>query len=97
MAYSPLLGGAYVKPDKPITAQYQNAVTDFRIEKLKQVANELHISPNAVVLRWMMQSTPPIIPIVAGSLVRQIRENLNALSIELSAKQLDRLNHDIDT
>ena len=95
MAYSPLLGGAYVNNDRPIPIQYKSAVTEFRMEKLKEVADDLMVSRNAIVLAWMLQSSPPVIPLVTGSAVAQVEENLQALSIKLSDKHLELLNQDI--
>jgi aryl-alcohol dehydrogenase-like predicted oxidoreductase len=40
----------------------------------------------------MLQSDPPVIPLVAASTVEQMRENLGALEIELSPDQMARLN-----
>ena len=95
MAYSPLLGGAYVNNDRPIPIQYKSAVTEFRMEKLKEVADDLMVSRNAIVLAWMLQGSPPVIPLVTGSAVAQVEENLQALSIKLSDKHLELLNQDI--
>jgi len=46
-----------------------------------------------IVLAWMVQSDPPVIPLVAASTAEQMRENLDALEIELSAEQMARLNN----
>ena len=94
MAYSPLLGGAYVNPNRPVPVQYQNAANDYRLKNLKQLATELQVSPNAVVLRWMMQSSPAIIPMVTGSSVAQLKENMEALTFILEDEQLALLNQD---
>ena len=40
----------------------------------------------------MLQSAPPVIPLVAASTVEQMRENLGTLEIELSADQMAWLN-----
>ncbi len=95
MAYSPLLGGAYVNPNRPVPVQYQNAANDYRMKNLKQLATELQVSPNAVVLRWMMQSSPAIIPMVTGSSVAQLKENMEALTFILNDEQLALLNQDV--
>ena len=95
MAYSPLLGGAYVNSDKPIPIQYQSAANDFRLKNLKKLARELQVSPNAVVLRWMMQGSPLVIPMMTGSKISQVEENMEALSFNLIDKQLALLNQDI--
>ncbi len=95
MAYSPLLAGAYVNSEKSIPVQYQSAANDFRMKNLNQLAAELKVSPNAVVLRWMIQSTPTVIPIVAGSSVAQLQENMEALTFILNDEQQALLNQDI--
>ncbi len=95
MAYSPLLGGAYVRNDRIIPVQYQSTINDFKMAGLKEIAVELHVSANAVVLAWMMQSSPSVIPMVSGSTVAQLNENLSVLSFTLSKNQMERLNQDI--
>lgn len=95
MAYSPLLGGAYVNPDRPIPIQYQNAANDLKINNLKQVAKDLQVSPNAVVLRWMIQASPAVIPIMTGSSEDQLKENMETFSFILNDEQLGILNQDI--
>ena len=44
-----------------------------------------------IVLAWMLQSEPTVIPVVAAGTVEQIDENLAALDVKLSAEQLVRL------
>lgn len=95
MAYSPLLGGAYVNSEKPIPVQYKSAANDFRMKNLKQLAAELQVPSNAVVLRWMMQSSPAIIPMVTGSTVAQLEQNMEALTFTLNDEQLTLLNKDV--
>jgi aryl-alcohol dehydrogenase-like predicted oxidoreductase len=93
MAYSPLLAGAYVDAQKPIPIQYQSVTSDFRLKVLKEIATELNVSANAVVLAWMMQTKT--IPMVTGSSVNQINENFSALKFKLTAEQLQRLEQDV--
>ena len=95
MAYSPLLGGAYVRNDRSVPVHYQSKVNEFRLAKLREVAEELNVSPNAVVLAWMMQSSPPVVPMVTGSSVAQLEENFEALAFTLTKEQLERLNQEI--
>ena len=94
MAYSPLLGGAYERQDLPIPDPYHSISTDIRMARLKEVADELGLSLHKVVLAWMLQSSPPVISLIAGSAVQQISMNLDALSVSLTEKQLDLLNQD---
>ena len=90
-----MLGGAYVNSEKPIPVPYQSVANDFKIKNLSRLAAELKVSPNAVVLRWMIQATPAVIPMVAGSSVAQLEDNMEALTFILSDEQLSLLNQDI--
>jgi len=92
LAYSPLLGGAYTRADRSFPEQYLGPDTDGRLAMLRCVANEIGTTANQVVYGWMMQSEAPVIPLMAASTVEQMRENLGALDIELSAEQMTRLN-----
>ena len=47
---------------------------------------------NQIILAWMRQSDPPILPIIAGSSTAQLAQNIGALKIKLSDEQMQRLN-----
>jgi len=95
MAYSPLLGGVYSRKDRVLPVQYISPINDIHVAKLNEVADELNVSPNAVVLAWMVQGSPPVIPMVTGSNIAQLEENLESLTIQLSDEQLERLNQEV--
>jgi len=94
MAYSPLLGGVYAKDNQPVPIQYQSTVNEFRMKVLRDMAHELNVSPNAIVLAWMMQSSARVIPVVAASSVEQLEENLQTLQVRLSKQQMEKLDGD---
>jgi aryl-alcohol dehydrogenase-like predicted oxidoreductase len=96
IAYSPLLGGAYVKDSLTTSMYYENYSNNLKLEILRDVSRILDASPNAVVLAWMMQNTPHIIPLVTGSTLSQLNENLQASSILIPDELLNRLNHPIN-
>jgi len=91
IAYSVLLQGAYTRSDRQIPAQYAGPDAAERLEALKAVATEIGATPNQVIIAWLLQGDPPVLPIVAGSRPEQLAENLAALRIELSADQIRRL------
>ena len=93
LAYSPLLGGAYTRADRPLPERYTGPDNEARLRALKAVAAEAGATPNQVVLAWMAQSTPPVIPLVAASSEEQMRENLGALNVVLTAEQMQRLDN----
>ncbi|NIV30855.1 MAG: aldo/keto reductase [Anaerolineae bacterium] len=92
LAYSPLLGGAYTRADRAFSKQYLGPDTDARTAVLQAVTAEAGATANQVVLAWMVQSDPPVIPLVGASTVAQLEENLRALEIALSPEQMARLN-----
>ena len=88
LAYSPLLSGAYTREDRPLPEEYNTPDTDMRLAALKTVAQEVGATLNQVVLAWMMQSHPTIIPIIAASTPEQMHDNLGTLNITLSKEQM---------
>lgn len=92
LAYSPLLNGAYTREDRPFPAQYQGPDGDARLTALRQVAQELGATANQVVLAWMMQSDPVVIPVIGATNPEQLTEILGAFELQLSDEQMARLN-----
>jgi aryl-alcohol dehydrogenase-like predicted oxidoreductase len=92
LAYSPLLSGAYTRPDRPFAEQYHGPDTAARLAALNAVAEELGATANQIVLAWMVHSDPPVIPLVAASHVEQLQENLGALKLRLGAEHMQFLN-----
>ena len=93
LAYSPLLSGAYTRPDRSFPEQYLGPDTDARLAALKAVAEEVGATANQVVYAWMVQSDPPVIPLVGASTIEQLEENLGALEVKLSTEQMKHLNN----
>ncbi len=92
LAYSVLLGGAYTRTDRSIPSEYDTPDNGVRLETLRAVAQENHCTPSQVILAWLMQSDPPVLPLIAASTPAQMRENLAALDVRLSDDQMQRLN-----
>jgi aryl-alcohol dehydrogenase-like predicted oxidoreductase len=91
VGYSVLLSGAYSRADRPVPAQFAGPDTDDRLAAVRDVAEKLGVSPNQVVIAWLRQSDPTILPIIAGSRVEQLKENIEALGLKLSDQEMDRL------
>jgi aryl-alcohol dehydrogenase-like predicted oxidoreductase len=91
VAYSPLLGGAYVRDDKPLSAEFDHAGTPARRAALSDVAKETGATVNQVVLSWLIGGEVPVIPLVGASSVAQLDESLAAVDLELTAEQRARL------
>ncbi|GGT11358.1 hypothetical protein GCM10010271_12620 [Streptomyces kurssanovii] len=91
VAYSPLLGGAYSREDKPLPPDYDHPGTPARLAVLREVAKETGASVNQVVLAWQIGGTLPVIPLAGASSVAQLEENLAAVDLELTEDQRARL------
>jgi aryl-alcohol dehydrogenase-like predicted oxidoreductase len=91
LAYSALLSGAYTREDRPVPEQYRGPGTDARLAALRAVAEETGFSPNQVILAWMMQGDPAVLPLIAASSGAQLQENIEALNLHLTSEQLARL------
>jgi len=92
LAFSPLLGGLYSREDASIPDGYRSEEQLSRLQAIRKVARELGATPNQVVLAWMLQNVPRVLPLVAVSDLAQLEENLGALHIQLDAELLERLN-----
>jgi aryl-alcohol dehydrogenase-like predicted oxidoreductase len=91
VAYSILLQGAYTRDDRPVPAQFAGPDADARLTVLEAVADETMATMNQVIIAWMRQSDPPVLPIIAGSRPEQLTENIAALDVTLSDEQMQRL------
>ncbi|MFE6049655.1 aldo/keto reductase [Kitasatospora sp. NPDC056446] len=91
LAYSPLLGGAYVRPDRPLPEQYDGPGGRARLAVLAEVAREAGATVNQVVLAWLLRHPVPTVPVIGVSSVAQLEESLAALDLTLDEQQLHRL------
>jgi aryl-alcohol dehydrogenase-like predicted oxidoreductase len=91
IGYAILLQGAYTRTDREVPKQFAGLDSDERLAALRAVSSEVGCTPSQAIIAWMRQSTPPILPIIAGSRTEQFRENIAALEITLSADQMRRL------
>lgn len=92
IGYSILLQGAYTRDDKPMPEQFVGPEADERLAALQTVAKEIGATPNQVIIAWMRQSTPFILPIIAGYKIEHLDENIRALNIRLSDEHMELLN-----
>jgi aryl-alcohol dehydrogenase-like predicted oxidoreductase len=91
VAYSPLLGGAYTRSDKPLGPQFDHAGSPARMAALRDVARQAGATVNQVVLAWLIGGEIPIIPLVGASSVAQLEESLGAVDLDLTPGQRERL------
>ncbi len=96
MAYSPLLKGIYTNSEKRV--QYYNWShynTEENIRKLALVeeqANKLNITGNQLVLAWLLQCEPQIVPLLGFSRIEQYLEDIKAYTIKLPEEVINLMN-----
>jgi aryl-alcohol dehydrogenase-like predicted oxidoreductase len=90
IAYGPLLQGAYARPDT-LGDDYRSDDNQKRLKLLASVAAETGATTGQVVLAWMLQSEPSVLPLMSASSLAQLEENLGAVAVTLSDDQLARL------
>ena len=86
IGYSILLQGAYTRSDREVPPQFAGPDSDERLRVLREVATESGCTLGQVIIAWMRQSDPAILPIIAGSKIEQLRESIAALDITLSSR-----------
>jgi aryl-alcohol dehydrogenase-like predicted oxidoreductase len=91
VAYSPLIGGAYDRADRPMWPEHDHPGTVARLAALREVAAESGATAGQVVLAWLMGGDVPAIPLVGASSVAQLSESLAAVDLELTADQRAKL------
>lgn len=96
VAYSPILKGIFDDPAKRrghwTMAKYEGPDSEARLAVLTEVAAELGVKPNQLVLAWLMHHTrPAVVPLIGPRTREQFEDALPALEIKLSADQQQRL------
>jgi aryl-alcohol dehydrogenase-like predicted oxidoreductase len=91
VAYSALLGGGYVRADKPFDDDLDHPGTPVRLAALHEVASETGATANQVVLAWLIGGEVPMIPLISASSVDQLNESLAAVDLELTPEQHTKL------
>jgi aryl-alcohol dehydrogenase-like predicted oxidoreductase len=88
-AYNTLMSGAYTRADRPIPEIYDHPGTARRLAVLHEVAGELGVTPNQVVLAWLMADGH--VPIVGVSTMAQLDEAIGAADVRLDDELRARL------
>ena len=96
VAYSPILKGSYddaVKRENHWQmADYRGSDSDARLAALDEVSGETGVTPNQLVLAWLLhQSRPRVIPLAGPRTPEQLENLLPALDVKLTGEQLTRL------
>ena len=90
VAYSPILKGAYDTPERLATHEdYAGPDTDARLTRVTTLAGDLGVTPNQLVLAWLLHQTDPTpITLTGPRTPAQLDISLAALDIKLTDEQL---------
>lgn len=95
VAYSPILKGVYDSADKRnghwAMANYEGPDAQARLAAVAAVAAELGVTPNQVVLAWLLRASPTVIPLVGPRTLAQYETAHTSLDVVLSDEQVARL------
>ena len=96
VAYSPIIKGVYDDASKRdghwMMANYTGPDTDARLAAVAEVAAEAGVTPNQLVLAWLLaQDSPRVLPLIGPRTPEQFEGALPALDVKLSEDQLSRL------
>jgi aryl-alcohol dehydrogenase-like predicted oxidoreductase len=95
VAYSPILKGIYDPAKRNghwMLESYRGPDADARFAAVQELAAELGVAPNQLVLAWLLhQTAPTMVPLIGPRTFEQFESALPALSIKLSEDQLARL------
>ncbi|MFY4774396.1 aldo/keto reductase [Metabacillus sp. RGM 3146] len=61
------------------------------LETVESIAQEIGRTPAQVALNWIRQQEGTLIPIIGARTEKQIKDNLNCLTFELTPEQMDLL------
>jgi aryl-alcohol dehydrogenase-like predicted oxidoreductase len=96
VAYSPILKGVYDDAAKRAghwaMGSYDGPDADARAAVLTEMAADLRVTPNQLVLAWMLHQTAPrVVPLIGPRTPEQFEDALPALDVKLTDEQLARL------
>ncbi len=92
LAYSSLLSGLYSRPEEDLPVDYRTTDNMQRMALLKSLAEAKGCTLNQLVLSWIMHQKVKIIPIIAGSKVKQIEESIGACGVHLNEHEIMLMN-----
>ena len=89
LGYSPLLSGAYTRPDRPLPEGYPRS--ERALATLTEVAGAHGLDAGQTVLSWMVGRHQPVIPVVGVSRPEQVTSAWRAVTTPLAPDELTRL------
>ncbi|MBF9018870.1 MULTISPECIES: aldo/keto reductase [unclassified Oceanispirochaeta] len=89
LCYSPLLQGFFGRTDRDMPADYDTPQNNEILNYFRDAAADMNVSANTLVLSWMREQG--MIPLITGSSLQQIKENIDSLDYSLSKEISDKI------
>jgi aryl-alcohol dehydrogenase-like predicted oxidoreductase len=81
--YSPLLDGAYTRPDRRLAPEYAGPDNARRIETLRRLSESIGLTAGQLVLAWMAGGDRPVTPVLGVSTLAQLDEAMDGVAFDL--------------
>jgi aryl-alcohol dehydrogenase-like predicted oxidoreductase len=110
VTFSPLgkgfLTGSFNKDSKFDKSDFRNIVPRFTpealeanqvvVDLLKKVAEQKHATPGQIALSWLLGQKPWIVPIPGTTKLNRLEENIGAVNVPLTSKELSEIKSALD-
>jgi aryl-alcohol dehydrogenase-like predicted oxidoreductase len=110
VTFSPLgkgfLTGSFNKDSKFDKSDFRNIVPRFTpealeanqvvVDLLKKVAEQKHTTPGQIALSWLLGQKPWIVPIPGTTKLNRLEENIGAVNVPLTSKELSEIKSALD-
>jgi aryl-alcohol dehydrogenase-like predicted oxidoreductase len=110
VTFSPLgkgfLTGSFNKDSKFGKSDFRNIVPRFTpealeanqvvVDLLKKVAEQKHATPGQIALSWLLGQKPWIVPIPGTTKLNRLEENIGAVNVPLTSKELSEIKSALD-
>ncbi len=91
LGYSPLLSGAYTRPDRGLPPAYDTPPNHHALHVLAEQAHATGLDPGQVVLAWMTQRRPAVLPVVGVSRPEHVDSAWQAVGTRLGHDTIEAL------
>lgn len=91
MCYSPTAGGFFASNGVRCKGTFANAVSDARLARARQLAAQLHATPNQIALAYLMAQSFPVIPILGTADPEHLADCLASADPHLTPAQVSWL------
>jgi aryl-alcohol dehydrogenase-like predicted oxidoreductase len=89
LCYSPLLQGFFGRTDRTIPEEYNTPQNQEIVRLFRQEGEVQNLSANTLVISWMRSQG--FIPLITGSTIQQMKENMDSLSCSVSPDCDDKI------